>query len=261
MYYVEAAFYVSLRKGNMIPVDKAMRERGFRSVYMFTKEDADKIIESGNSRGFSEYIPYSDTLFVDLDDPSFLPLALENLEKLGWRYTYYSSGSKGYHIHITHNQCGGYGLPDLHKELALKVHPQADVSLYRTSSLFRIPGTIHQKTGKTKQYIGQGGKNLLLLPWNIQGVKPVLHFKEFVESNESELALSLNSVIRFLGNPPIQGRRTQTLWAIARGLRDGGLGIQTVKGLLEAVNASWNNDSKDEDTIMRVLQDCQRVSR
>ena len=263
MLYAEYAFYVNSRKGNMLPITEVMRQKGFRSVYLFSEEDAKSIIANGHSRNMGQYIPYANELFIDLDDHNYIDEALSNLDKLGWRYTCYLSGSKGAHCHIPHNISCGYGLPALHLSLAQQVHPKADTSLYRMGSLFRLPGTIHQKTGKSKQLLRTGGESTLILPWTVEGAKPVIEFKEYkgTDGSDSELALSLHALLKSLNNPPPQGKRTQNLWAVAKGLHQGGLGINTVKGLIDALNASWGNDSKDDETIMRVLQDCQRKAR
>lgn len=253
--FLEHANTVMSRYGNMITYAECVRRTGFRSVYAFSEDDAKTIKEARNSRGFSRYIPHSSELFVDLDDPAFLDEALKNIEQLGWRYSLFQSGSKGYHIHVPHGMSSGYGLPSFHKEMALKVTPNADVSLYRNNSLFRLPGTIHAKTGRPKLWLKSGGVLLPRIPFECAGEPETNEIKfSFGESDESELCLALGAIQGFLKNQPETGRRYQTLWSIGKGLADGGLSNACTRELLEVVNKSWPNPKEDSE-VERCVRD------
>jgi hypothetical protein len=255
MLFLEHCNTVTARWGNMLPYAEAVRRSGFRTVYAFSEEDAKTIKESRNSRGFSRFIPSSVELFIDLDSPEFLEEAQRNIEKLGWRYSLWTSGSKGYHIHIPHNLSSGYGLPSFHKDMALQVSPNADVSLYRNNSLFRLPGTIHAKTGRPKTLIKTGGVIAPRVPFECAGEPETNEIKfAFGESDESELSLALGAIQGFLKRQPGEGRRYQTLWSIGKGLADGGLSNACTRELLEVVNNSWPNP-KEESEIERCLRD------
>jgi hypothetical protein len=101
MYYLEHCEKVMFRHGVMLPEVVVKQLTGFRSVYGFSKEDAEVINKSGSSRGFSQYTVYSDTWFLDFDN-NFQGVkdTLEWIKSKNFGYRLYESGGKGHHIEI-----------------------------------------------------------------------------------------------------------------------------------------------------------------
>lgn len=259
MLFLEHAPKLEWRFGNMLPYAEVMRKTGFRSVYCFSEADAVLIKAARNSRGFARFVPLAVELIIDLDSPDYVPEALANIKRLGWRYSHFESGSKGSHLHIPHALSRGFGLPARHREMALLVSPNADISLYRNNSIVRLPGTLHQKTGKPKQMVGFGGTTLCPMPAECAGEPENASLKISLEiGSEDELSLSLGAVQGYLGRQPETGRRYMTLWSIARGLADGGLSSTCVRELIEKVNSSWDSP-KEESEITRVITDVYRI--
>lgn len=164
--FVEIVSFVNRRNANLKPISCLDNSIGFRSVYMFSKEDAEIIRERGSSKGFKYFNLYSDCLFVDIDikseeEDKIALREIEELKKKGFRFSLYTSGGRSYHLHIPHELKCSRHLPYTHKLLVEKLGITCDHSLYRANSLFRLAGTIHSKTGEEKTLIGEYGSKEL----------------------------------------------------------------------------------------------------
>lgn len=256
MVLYELAWCLTARKGTMVSLKELANKTGFRSVFAFSDRDAALIQAAGHSRGFAQYEPWACDLLVDIDQDDYVEEAEQNIKALGWRYSAFFSGNRGRHYHIPTTLVHGYGLPEYFASLARQVHPNADMSLYRPNSIFRLTGTKHQKTGKYKTFLHAGGHKLLILPEHIEGVKPVITFAEkFGEGLADELVLGLGALQGAYNRCPDKGRRSNYLWAVGKGLYAGGLSGSAVAELLNMLNNSWGVDAKDEAELQRITGD------
>ncbi len=154
--------------------------RGFRSVYAFY-EDAIKHIEDTNTTaGLAGFELYSDTLLVDFDNQ---PEAAEEFEfylkamipansgmivldpPTNFAYEKYDSGGRSIHFHVPIEPMHGTNIPESQKEFMKKIAPLADMSVYKTSGMFRLNGTFHHKhRGKFKHLLYKVEGYLLRIP-------------------------------------------------------------------------------------------------
>lgn len=189
--FVEVVSFVNRRNANLKPIESLLTSVGFRSVYMFNQEDAEIIKDRGSSKGFKYFNLHSDCLFVDIDikNDEEEAQALADIEKLkasNIKFSLWSSGGRSYHLHIPHELKCSRHLPYTHKLIVEKLGIHCDHSLYRANSLFRLPGTIHTRTGKEKVLLGEYGTKEL--KFSIQ-IEPVKEIRERSESCNSPLLI------------------------------------------------------------------------
>jgi hypothetical protein len=252
--YLEYAEKVNKRKGLFLPKEEVVIKTGFRTTYGFNEADALEVRKTNNSRGLGKYKVYSDELFIDLDTgDNELNNVKKTLGDIGLGYRLYSSGNKGFHFSVETVPVYGNTVGYTQKRLIEKLNIPCDLSIYRNSSLFRLPGTIHQVSGNKKELIedvdgGLLSYTLLDLPsteekFNIQSV-------EF----DDELKFSLTDVIYSFGYSPGKGNRYMSLWKLAKSLGESGLSERAAAELLLFVNASWGDDKHPDDEVLRAVQ-------
>ncbi len=136
---------------------------GFTSVYGFPPEAVARINSSGTLRNLSDFPVFSDVLYVDFDNNEeaaerFRLTALEG--KCG--YEMYHSGGRSIHFHIPLEPMYGRGVPGSQRVWMEEKAPEADMSIYRHTGLYRLPGTRHDKNpGKSKKILLQKDGPLL----------------------------------------------------------------------------------------------------
>lgn len=250
MYYVEHCDKVYNRSGNMLPVPAIKLLTGFRSVYGFSKEDAQEIQEQHASRGFSKYEVYSDTWVMDFDNnEQGMRDTLAWVKSKNLSYKLYESGGKGHHIEVPTTEMYDHNLPFYHKEMAKKLNTGADLSIYRHSSLYRLPNTVHDKTGRLKLLLEEGEGEFLLevptceVPKNLFNVTPL--------SGYQELKWALRSIQFGIEECPGSGNRHALLWRTAADFCKAGISFDTALELLLFMNRSWNEEAKPDTEVQR----------
>lgn len=133
-------------------------KNGFISVFGYPQETAHKIIEQGGTFGLAQTELYSDLVVIDFDnaDAAFAK-ALATCMSSDFSFRAYHTGNRGYHIHIDIEPLIESGI---HKRMETWVSQRFsgyDPSLYKTSAVTRIPGTVHTKTGKTMYLVAFNG--------------------------------------------------------------------------------------------------------
>lgn len=259
--YVEWCASVDRRGGLMLPLLRLDLERkqrydpGFRSVYAFDRQAYDEIKQTGTSRGFRRYEPYSDLLIIDLDNGD------KDLEKLtkqlkGYSYRVYTSGSKGYHIEVDTPLYCGHELPQAHKEYVESLGIAADASLYRHSSIVALEGRIHHKTGKRKALIKSIKGELLSIP------KPVNapQVRVAIDADDCNLEWIFTRLANLAAFEPTQGWRHTKLWSIAESMRSQGFQYDTALDLLTRINDQWKNPKAAAEVELAVKQAYQSSS-
>ena len=254
MFYLEHAQDVTSRYGRMLPLNQFENLTGFRSVYALAESDAQEIITARSSKGFKRFDVYADELVFDLDDgDKGLKELLAWCSGEGFGYKIYESGSKGLHFTTPHIPKYSNTLPSAHKEIAKKIYPGTDVSIYRHGSLFRLPGTIHKKTGKPKKLIEQV-EGAAILDFDVPEKQPEAKFDIVVDPAE-DVQFKLSMVMANYDSSPGKGNRHTSLWWMARCLADCGFSFDFSLELISKINESWQDDAHDMDEVLRAIRE------
>jgi len=240
------------------PVYVSYREllvlKGYQSQYGVLKKQADFNTQAGQTKGVT-YEVYCDTLLVDFDACVHRADFFDGvLCRAGIAFLRGVSGGRSDHFHIPIDPMFGTDVPYSCKAWILQNAPGADTSVYHRNGMFRLFGTIHEKTGRPK-----------ILTKTVQGQRLHIEYQEeaprvsYSTGHVSDLESALSYALSLCGNEPTMGTRHQQLWSLAKSLADAT--NQTVSdpaglvfGLLQAVNANWAN-KKDTDDIHRIVRD------
>ena len=254
-WYLEHAQDVMLRKGNLFPREVVMSQTGFRSVFAFAEADAKQIIQQGSSKNFSRFAVFTDELLLDFDngrDEQF-NRAEKWARDSDCTFSVFESGSKGLHLEIAAVPKYGRTVPMSQQAFVETIMGvTSDVSLYRHGSLYRLPGTLHKKTGKPKKRVASNLGDALV-DYTLLDESCIIDFGS--DSVHDKVVASLERVLRWHSRPPNQGRRYQTLWSVAQLCKEGGLSQSTVTELLQIVNESWGPLAKEEKEVTRAIHE------
>lgn len=253
MLFHEYASDVNRRHGFMLPVEEVMQRTGFRSVYAFSEEDALLIKSRESSKGLNQFEVYSDRLVLDIDTGDIKDV--ENIEKFcndrDLTYSVFFSGSKGYHVEIPTKPKASIHLPITHKILADRISAVVDKSIFRHGSLYRLPGTIHKKTGNPKVLLNSV-EGLCVLDFDIKTPEPT-KFNPVEIEPEEDIKWALARAGGLFGQEPGLGNRHACFWKTAKSLFDAGFSDEFVEELLLKINESWANP-KEENEVIRAIR-------
>lgn len=126
---------------------------------MFAFGDAlsDRIADQNSTADLKDESVYCDTIFVDFDDRPEEAKAMQGvLKRLGIGFCVYDSGGRSVHLHIKCKPIEGSWVPLAVKNWVRRMsNGKADLSFYHPSGMYRLPGTVHEKTGRIKHIIHQ----------------------------------------------------------------------------------------------------------
>jgi hypothetical protein len=258
MIYFEYCPKVNKRCGNLIPADALESLVGFRSVFGFDEHTAQIIKQSHSSKGLSAYPVTTCEIAFDWDDcKDGAYCCLEQMKQLNVPFKFYFTGNRGYHLHITTELDVGQDIPARHKHFAKSLNVGADLSLYKHSSLLRLPGTIHEKTGKPKMLIEQNLEGSALkipeLPEN--GIKKPLVFDLAPLTSPEDLRWVIGDMHASWFKAPEVGNRHALIWRTALRMREGGLSYECALELLLHMNRSWGDRAKVDSEVARAVRD------
>lgn len=243
----------------MVPVSHlpkliAHTRRSYRSVFMFSEEDAEIIREQGSSRGFKRCDVWADTLFIDLDNGEIdLPKCVQFLKERNLSAEIWESGGKGFHIEIETILQHGKHLPYSHQEFVKTLGISADYSIYRHSSLIRLAGSIHERTGKRKRLILKFEGQKLEVEMKTPSMFGELQFSETPELQKSLDKALLRAASTLVINPS-PGNRHMTVWGLAKDFAGAGLEYSVALGLIQAINLKWSTPKPPQDVEKAVRQ-------
>lgn len=245
-YYLEWCEKWNQRDGTFLPQDLVTSRTGFRSVFGFETQPI-------SSKGLAQYPVYSDTLFVDFDDglesPGYLKL-ITILTYNEFNFKSYASGSKGVHVHVQIEPMYGLAVPYSQKVFMQGLDVGCDLSIYRPSSLIRLPGTVHDKTGKRKEQINEGqGIDLLRIEQ-----KELATFTQVEVNDENLFYVAMTRTAGLINNEPPTGTRSLTLWSLTKNLANAGISFETSLEIAYTVNASWRNPKPESEVLRSVKQ-------
>lgn len=133
----------------LVPLAAVDGYRGFRSVYCFDSVVAGIIRERGSTEGLRDSPVYSDTLFLDFDDTDPTDTMLLLYDE-GISHRVYQSGNRSIHIHVDIEPMAGLHVPWSQRLWVAANCPGADHSFYHAAGMYRLPGTMHEKTRRRK---------------------------------------------------------------------------------------------------------------
>lgn len=187
-------------KPRIVPLEDRYEYTGFTSLYAFDETAKKLIDEQGNMNNFTGTPVYSDTLFVDFDDS---PEAAEDMirELQPYNFKSYHSGGRSIHIHIEIEPMEGSNVPKAQKNWMAENFPKADLSIYKTTGIYRLPGTYHIKNpGKRKELITENTTGVKLIIPNTIAPDPDLPHYLFENDTKEDyhewLANSLGHIVR-----------------------------------------------------------------
>ena len=252
-YYVEHARELFERRGNMIPLDALTGKTGFRSVYALCEQDAEIVKEAKNSKGLSRFPVYSEELFMDFDNGADEAKKwFEWAKGRDFTATLYESGSKGYHLEILTIPHFGQNVPYSQQMLIKRLGAEADFSLYRHGSLYRLPGTKHKKTGRIKKVV-DGHMGNRMLDYRLMDAPKVEIAVDYDEDCFEMALIRILTLYRMQIDP--RESRTQKLFGICKELQKSGISMEAVYEIAHTLNVSWGDRAKDEGTIRRVAKE------
>lgn len=136
----------------------------FASVYAVRKEDAQAIRDAaGTAAGFRGVV-WSRRLWIDFDSYEAADKAEETLRQLGLDHVVYDTGGRGRHIGILRAAEPSHTLPLQDKQWVRANIEGADLGIYWHLHLIRLPGAIHERTGRKKTKLREFKGTELVLP-------------------------------------------------------------------------------------------------
>lgn len=256
MYY-EYASDVFKRKGTMLTEAEVKTRTGFRSLYGFDEKDAKSILHSGHSKGFSRFAVFASQLVIDFDDgySDELKRAMKLCGKNKFTYCLWSSGSKGYHLEVETVPKYDVSVPYSQQKILESMHISADYSMYQHGRLYRLPNTVHAKTGNRKSLVEAHSGEYLLdyelfeQPNMFSGLQ-----RDFDEDHFEIAMFRIRSLYK--NCPAVTKSRTQTLFGVALQLTQAGMPAESTTQMLSFLNKSWDRP-KEESTIIEVVRQAQ----
>lgn len=227
----------------LVPYKDRYNYVGFTGLYGLGTEAAARVQESRSTAGLSGLPVFSDTLYVDFDDcPEAAERMIKELE--GYQFEVYDSGNRSIHLHISLVPMYGGDVPSAQKVWMEKHYPEADLSIYRTSGMYRLPGTYHSKNrGCKKELISRHeGKPLKIERYSM----PIVIPKDCDEDAEEILD-------RLLSSPTREGERNTKLYKICISLRNSGTGYFEAERLVKLWNKYECSPALTEGEVMKTL--------
>lgn len=261
VWYNEWASTVRARRGRMLPIEAfktilKYHDPGYSSVYSFSEEDANKLLDQESSVGMNKMAVGASCVIMDIDSGEEGMRAIGKIcADRGLKFQIWESGGKGYHIVLTHDFIYDKRLPYSHRHsIELLVGDQighVDLTLYQHGRLLSLPGRVHPITKKKKTllYDSKHGTNIDIELLD----EPPKYILQFSMENDYDLLSSgLFRAADLVRNPPDSGNRHVRLWSTAQTLADSGLEYDTVLTLLSKVNESWTNPKKSTEVEQAV---------
>lgn len=220
--------------------------QGFVSLYGVDKATADAIVAENTPRQFKGVV-WSERLWVDIDSYEQAERVEETLKRMELDFVAYDSGGKGAHFGILRTHPPSHLLPQKDRSWVKAVLPQADTSIYSHMHLFRIAGTVHERTGRRKELVSTSQGRALLLP-------PLLEQRDYSFSPGD--VESIFDMYRVMANtvPAINGERHHTLVRLAYALKDDAkVNSDTALWWLLETNKLFDEPKNDEE-VLKILR-------
>lgn len=241
MYFVEIRPTVK-RYGppRLVPLDTVDNFTGFRSVYAFPPSSVSRIQEANSTKFMQGLVVYSDTLFMDFDD--YEPTEFRQwLKDQGIAYTEWDSGNRSVHFHIEIEPMEGPDVPASQRAWVKEHAPNADVSFYHATGLYRLPRTFHYKNpGHCKTLVDMNPGHRLVIP---MAERSELSYQVGELCPQEEFFIQLTAKQR-------SGNRRPHLWLLATMAAESGIPYDDAVEYLRWHNSRFANPSHDDSVIV-----------
>lgn len=226
---------------------------GFASIFYVDAKTAESVWQAGTTIGYKGLV-WQDTLWIDTDSYEAADEVELKLKELGYEFISYDSGGRGAHFGVRIDVNPSHVLPYQCKTwVGEHFRGLADLSIYTHLHLFRLPNTIHERTGRRKEAVGRYPGRALLLPrWEPKSqplIAPVSSGRGSLFDNKRVLA---NLV------PASNGDRHYQLVRLIYALKDSqGVDAPTATYIC----SEWNKmceEPKDEAAIQKAVDSIYR---
>jgi hypothetical protein len=240
---------------NFVPVEHLIQHTGYRSVFSWSLEDANLAYSAGTVKVLKDKPAFADTIFVDFDNNEKGAMGFkETLDDQDFLYEMYTSGGRSIHFHIP--MVPQYDIRTPHSVRKFMENFKQfgyDPSVYNYCSLFRLPGTTHEKTGKPKQLIECNG----FYSVSIDLVDPPKI--NVIATDHDALAVAVALYANYIGGGVAEGGRYTVQWKVAKAFQEAGLSFDTALELVLTMDESWKNLAKGPDETKRAVKDAYRM--
>jgi hypothetical protein len=252
-YYSPSKFYSD--SPCFIHLDR-LPNQGFGSVYYITKETAEAIKSAGTTKGFAGIV-HSERLWIDIDTKGLseeraiekITVTEQKLNMMGVDYEAYDSGGHstvgGAHFGVLRDAKPSHTLP-MQDRLWAESHFKdvADTSIYTHIHLFRLPGNLHEDTGRPKELVYRKTGSSLTLPKYENRGQPI----QFAPSSDSDV-FSVFDNLRVMSStvPQNNGNRHPTLVKLAYALKDSNVDPIHARWWLGETNKMFSEPKPDEE--------------
>lgn len=240
---------------NFVPVVDLHDYTGYRSVFAWSSEHTAEAKTAGTVKVLKDKPAFTDTIFVDFDNNEKGALAFKkDLDDEDLLYEMYTSGGRSIHFHILTVPVYDIRVPNSVKKFMQNFLSHGyDQSVYNYCSLFRLSGTIHEKTGKPKELIDRGGFYSLEL--NLVEPDKIA----IIPADHDALAVAMALYSNYIGSGVAEGGRYTVQWKVAKAFQEAGLSFDTVLELVLAMDESWKTLSKGPTETKRAVTDAYRI--
>jgi len=229
-------------------------------LYAVTEEMARRIMLSGSVRRWTP-IHYSTIVWIDLDtkDPTAISELVGRLRELGWFFTVFDSGHKGYHICFKREAVPSDELAYKDKALVrehfkdLRCYRDFDRGIYHPLHLIRGVGCYHEKSGKRKTPLCTVRGSVIPSSdgYDVSHLQRYLYERADVSAVENVWE-RLRNTSCFHNGP--HGSRYTAIWKLAKDLTKLGLSRSQILALCEVYNDSFDNPHEHQE-IQRGVAD------
>jgi hypothetical protein len=214
-------------------------------VYGFPPETAAIITANASVGGLKGELVQTSMLFIDVDEDEHVKAVEKVVAGLGVAFSKWSTGNRGAHFHVDTESYTHRHLPFSQSEFirSLGIDGFVDMSIYRHHSIFRIPGAVHQDTGKLKQCLYRVEGRVLSIPMLVE---PEPEHTNFEEGDPETMRIFNKNLLQRRG---VGGRHTHLYILFESGMRAG----QDIDSMLEYLYW-WNAQQRvphTEETIYR----------
>lgn len=247
MHYIEVRPWKQ-RRGppRFVPLGGEAGQTGFRSVYAYSPEVKAAIETQGSTADLGWAPVYSDCLFVDFDGADPGPFLVWLYDE-GYGFELWDSGSKGHHVHVQLEPMEGSSVPHSQKKWVAANVPLADTTFYHQAGQFRLPRTVHDKTGKRKELLAKRGGKRLEIPLV---EKPAAYGDKSLCGLGGEVALA-GQLIRSKG----QGERSVYVWHLAQCARREGLEFGVALSKILWWNSHYSHPPLPGETVTEKVRE------
>ena len=222
----------------------------FTSVYALREEDAKAIQAAGTTAGFRGTV-WSQRLWIDFDSYAAAERAESFLKKEGYDYVAYDTGGRGHHVGVLRHIAPSHLLPARDKDWVYANLQGADLSLYGHIHLIRLPGVMHERTGRPKVLFQSVRGRAIELPE--YHPKEIRATKFAPQSNERMSIFSNWAVVSRLTGNTQEGDRHRSLLILCRGLKECKVTVDEALWVMLEVNKGYN-DPKPEEEVVRIAE-------